>query len=123
VVSVVHEPLTGTLYTARQGGGTFRNGKRVRVSPHKDPETAMPGMKAPGPDWPALPDFLRRFRRLSQTAAHVRSSGAASWDMAGVAGGWLDGFFAMDCTRRDAAAAVSSSRSRRRGLAASREPS
>ena len=104
VVSVVHEPLTGTLYTARQGGGTFRNGKRVQVSPQKDLETAMLSVKAPRPDRPELPDYLRRFCTLSQTATHVRSSGAASLDMAGVAGGCLDGFFAMDCMRQDAAA-------------------
>ena len=32
VAGVIHNPVTGELYTARRGGGTRRNGERVRVS-------------------------------------------------------------------------------------------
>ena len=31
-VGVVHNPVTGELYTARRGGGAFLNGERIRVS-------------------------------------------------------------------------------------------
>ena len=31
-VGVVHNPVTGDLYTARRGGGAFLNGERIRVS-------------------------------------------------------------------------------------------
>lgn len=32
VAGVIHNPVTGELYTARRGGGAFRNGERIRVS-------------------------------------------------------------------------------------------
>ena len=32
VAGVIHNPVTGELYTARRGGGTYRNGARVHVS-------------------------------------------------------------------------------------------
>ena len=32
VAGVIHNPVTGELYTARRGGGTHRNGTRVHVS-------------------------------------------------------------------------------------------
>lgn len=31
-VGVIHNPVTGDLYTARRGGGAFLNGERIRVS-------------------------------------------------------------------------------------------
>ena len=31
-VGVIHNPVTGELYTARRGGGAFLNGERIRVS-------------------------------------------------------------------------------------------
>ncbi len=36
VAGVIHNPVSGELYTARRGGGAFLNGSRVRVSPVGD---------------------------------------------------------------------------------------
>ena len=35
-LGVIHNPVTGDLYTARRGGGAFANGERVRVSETTD---------------------------------------------------------------------------------------
>ncbi|HYS15294.1 MAG TPA: inositol monophosphatase family protein [Candidatus Binatia bacterium] len=35
-VGVIHNPVTGDLYTARRGGGAFLNGERIRVSDQAD---------------------------------------------------------------------------------------
>ena len=35
-VGVVHNPVTGELYTARRGGGAFLNGERLRISDESD---------------------------------------------------------------------------------------
>jgi len=35
-VGVIHNPVTGDLYTARRGGGAFLNGERIRVSNERD---------------------------------------------------------------------------------------
>lgn len=35
-VGVVHNPVTGELYTARRGGGAFLNGERIRISDEGD---------------------------------------------------------------------------------------
>jgi histidinol-phosphatase len=32
VAGVIHNPVTGELYTARRGGGAYRNGERIHVS-------------------------------------------------------------------------------------------
>lgn len=41
VVGVIHNPVTGELYTARRGGGAFRNGERIRVSTLDDLGAAL----------------------------------------------------------------------------------
>jgi histidinol-phosphatase len=35
-VGVIHNPVTGELYTARRGGGAFLNGERIRISDEGD---------------------------------------------------------------------------------------
>ncbi|HEY6050008.1 MAG TPA: inositol monophosphatase family protein, partial [Thermoanaerobaculia bacterium] len=35
-VGVIHNPVTGDLYTARRGGGAFLNGERIRISGEGD---------------------------------------------------------------------------------------
>ena len=35
-VGVIHNPVTGELYTARKGGGAFLNGERIRISDETD---------------------------------------------------------------------------------------
>ena len=36
IVGVIHNPVTGELYTARRGGGAFLNGERLRISDEGD---------------------------------------------------------------------------------------
>ncbi|WP_300163894.1 inositol monophosphatase family protein [Solidesulfovibrio sp.] len=103
-LAVVHDPVTGGLYTAREGGGAYRNGRIVRVSTATDLASALIGTVAPPPTWPEMPDFLRRFGALCRGAAGVRRMGAAALDLAGVAGGRLDGFFVMNLKLWDVAA-------------------
>jgi myo-inositol-1(or 4)-monophosphatase len=40
VAGVIHNPVSGELYTARRGGGAFLNGAPVRVSPVRDVASA-----------------------------------------------------------------------------------
>ena len=40
-VGVVHNPLTGDLYTARRGAGAFLNGERISVSSEADDSTFL----------------------------------------------------------------------------------
>jgi myo-inositol-1(or 4)-monophosphatase len=103
-VAVVHNPVTGDLYTAREGGGTFLNGRRIRVSPVTDITAALVGTVVPPPSWPEMQDYLRRFCALSLQAGGVRRMGAAALDLAGVAEGCLDGFFVMNLKCWDVAA-------------------
>src|SRR5207245_6952295 len=35
-LGVIHNPVTGELYTARRGGGAFLNGDRIRISGEGD---------------------------------------------------------------------------------------
>jgi myo-inositol-1(or 4)-monophosphatase len=103
-LAVVLNPVSGELYTAREGEGAYRNGERLQVSGATRLEESLVGTVVPPPTWPEMPDYLRRFCAVSVHAAGVRRLGAAALDLAGVAAGWLDGFFVMNLKLWDVAA-------------------
>jgi len=93
VVGVVHAPLLGDTYTARRGGGAFRNDQPVRVSDR--PRAA--GVLATGTPFRAkatrLDEYLGVFRAALRTFEDLRRAGAASLDLAWTAAGSFDGYF------------------------------
>lgn len=103
-LAVVFNPVSGELYTARAGNGAYCNGERLGVSRTMALSQALVGTVIPRPAWPEMADYQRRFAVLSRRAAGVRALGAASLDLAGVAAGWLDGFFVMSLYPWDLAA-------------------
>ena len=103
-LAVVHDPVGGDVYAAREGRGAWRNGERLRVADTADLGQALVGAATPPPAWPDMADFLRRFGALCRNAAGVRRLGAAALDLAGVASGRLDGFFMMHLALWDVAA-------------------
>ncbi len=93
LVGVVHAPLLGDTYTARRGGGTFRNDQPLRVSGRPPAEAVL----ATGTPFRAkrtrLDAYLGAFRAALLTFEDLRRAGAASLDLAWTAAGSFDGYF------------------------------
>src|SRR5262249_24894221 len=95
VAGVIHDPRLNEVFTAASGLGAFLNGKPIRVS-------AMPalrdGMIATG--FPA--NYQKQLRNLdawgkvSVHAQSLRRTGSTALNMAYVAAGRFDGYWAYD---------------------------
>jgi myo-inositol-1(or 4)-monophosphatase len=102
-VGVVYDPLLDECYHAVSGGGAFRNGQRIRVSP----ETAFDrALLATGfaYDKRENDDNLSEFRAVLKTARELRRDGSASLDLCYVACGRLDGYWEHKLKAWDVAA-------------------
>ena len=93
IVGVVHAPMLGETYTARAGGGAYRDGERLWVSRRPVEQ----GICATGFPFRAkrqrLDEYLPVFERALRTCEDLRRAGAASMDLAWSAAGVYDGYF------------------------------
>jgi myo-inositol-1(or 4)-monophosphatase len=93
VVGVVDAPFLGDTYTARLGGGAFRNGEPIAVSTRPVVEaicaTGFPFRKKRE----RLEEYFPVFERALRTLEDLRRAGAASLDLAWTAAGVFDGYF------------------------------
>ena len=93
-------------YTAIRGGGAWRNGQAIRVSPNADPSRALIGTGFPFKHLVHLDAYQRQFAAIVRTTSGVRRPGAAALDLAAVACGWFDGFWELSLAPWDIAAGV-----------------
>ncbi len=104
VVGVVRAPMLGDVYSARLGGGAFRNGERLRVS-DRVPESAISATGFPfRAKRDRLPEYFPVFERALLTFEDLRRAGAASMDLAWTAAGVFDGYFEQNLGTWDVAA-------------------
>lgn len=93
VVGVVDAPFLGDCYTARVGGGAFRNGEPIAVSDRPVAEaicaTGFPFRKKRE----RLDEYLPVFERALRALEDLRRAGAASLDLSWSAAGVFDGYF------------------------------
>jgi myo-inositol-1(or 4)-monophosphatase len=104
VVGVVHAPMLGDVFSARRGGGTFRNGAPIRVSER----VAESAICATGFPFRAkrdrLPEYFPVFERALLAFEDLRRAGSASMDLAWTAAGTFDGYFEQNLGTWDVAA-------------------
>ena len=104
VVGVVHAPMLGYVYSARQGGGAFRDGEPIRVS-DRSPQSAICATGFPfRAKRDRLPEYFPVFERALLTFEDLRRAGAASMDLAWTAAGVFDGYFEQNLGTWDVAA-------------------
>jgi myo-inositol-1(or 4)-monophosphatase len=103
-VGVVYNPLLDELYHAVRGGGAFRNGRPIRVSPQPDLARSLLATgfaydrrERPSPNLPHFESFLR-------AAQAVRRDGSAALDLAAVACGRFEGYWELDLRPWDVSA-------------------
>ena len=87
-LGVVYDPLLDELYHAVAGGGAFRNGRGLRVSPEAELGRAL---LATGfaYDKRLNEDNLGEFRAVLKEARELRRDGSAALDLCYVAGGLI----------------------------------
>ena len=104
VVGVVAEPLTGAVFSARRGGGAFRDGVPLAVSGHGGLDGAFLATGFPFRAHAALDLYLGAFRDVFLRSRAIRRCGSAALDLAWTAAGIYDGFFELRLSPWDIAA-------------------
>lgn len=94
------------LYTATMGGGAFRDGKPIRVSPITIPARALLGTGFPFKRHGEIEPYVARLPEIMRAIAGVRRPGAAALDLASVACGRFDAFWELSLAPWDVAAGI-----------------
>ncbi len=105
LVGVIYDPLRDECYSAAQGGGAWCNGRRLKTSETTHLAEALIGVSLP-PRVHGDSADLRDFVELAQVSQALRRSGSAALNMAHVANGTLDAFWATHIYPWDVAAGV-----------------
>lgn len=102
--AVILDPRRDELFTAVKARGAQLNGVQLRVSTCTKLEEALIGTVFPSRRGGKLPAYLPGLHALMSRCAGVRRAGACTLDLAYVAAGRLDGFWATSVRNWDIAA-------------------
>lgn len=104
--AVIVDVPRGDCYTAVRGGGAFRNGERINVSPITDPAKSLIGTGFPFKHLAHLDAYQRQFAEVVRTTSGIRRAGAAALDLTSVASGAFEGFWELMLAPWDMAAGI-----------------
>jgi myo-inositol-1(or 4)-monophosphatase len=104
-VGVVYDPVTDLCFSAAAGEGAWCNGVPMRTTPVEKLSDALVAVSLPAHVSKGSPD-LADFVTAAQRCQGVRRSGSAALNLAFVARGWLDAFWAHQIHPWDVAAGV-----------------
>jgi myo-inositol-1(or 4)-monophosphatase len=105
LAGVIYDPLREECYSASAGHGAWLNGKRLQVSGTKRLGDSLVAVSLPARVSEQSPDLLD-FVRIVQVCQAIRRSGSAALNLAHVASGALDAFWATHIHPWDVAAGV-----------------
>ena len=105
LLGVVYAPVLGQMFTAVKGRGAWLNGRRLAVSAKKTLAECVLATGFPYDIANHPANNLNYFNRLVKKARGIRRMGAAAYDVAGVAAGMFDGFWELNLSPWDVAAA------------------
>jgi len=105
ILGVVFDRLANEFYHALQGGGTFLNGQPVGSSGCKSPEQAMVAVSF-APNVPRGSIEIARFVEALHSCQSVRRLGSAALNLAYLAAGRLDAYWATSVKIWDVAAGL-----------------
>lgn len=106
VAGVVIDVPLDEVFTATAGGGAFRDGEPISVSPITDPARALVGTGFPFTRAEDIAPYLEQLARVMRGAAGVRRAGAAALDLAAVACGRFEAFWEPRLSPWDIAAGI-----------------
>jgi len=104
VAGLIYDPVKDEMFYAETGKGAFCNDRRIRVSERQQLQDALLGMGFPHSDSRNTEQFFSLFHRFNPLVAAIRRSGSAALDLAYVASGRLDAYFAASLNPWDMAA-------------------
>ncbi len=104
VVAVIYNPNTDELYSSIKGAGAQLNHQRIRVSKNRIMTGSMVGVSFSNREHSDPDRHLRCIKAMYENAAQVRHGGSAALDLAHVACGRLDGYWAYTLKPWDVAA-------------------
>jgi len=104
LVGLVYEINSNEMFYAERGSGAFLNEKPIHVSEISNPEESLIGTGFPYRDLSLVDDYLQLFKVFMRETHGVRRPGSASYDLACVAVGRLDGFYEYGLAPWDVAA-------------------
>jgi myo-inositol-1(or 4)-monophosphatase len=93
VLGLIYNPLSGDLYTAQKGKGSFHNGNSINVSGQASLKGAFLAFGSPFRSKHEMNAFMQLFENIQNLAGDQRRMGSAALDCALVASGSLDGFW------------------------------
>ncbi|MFM8454729.1 MAG: inositol monophosphatase family protein [Gammaproteobacteria bacterium] len=105
-IAVIYDPISQDLFTAVKGQGAQLNGKRIRVSKATNFQHGLIGACLPYRNIKRMPEYCRHIQALVEQGCNVRWSGSAALNLAAVAAGRLDGFWAHALEKWDIAAGI-----------------
>jgi myo-inositol-1(or 4)-monophosphatase len=103
IVGVVNAPLLDRVYSARLGGGAFRDGEAIRVST-RAPAQAICATGFPFRHKELIEGYLRVLTAAMHSLEDLRRIGGASLDLSWTAQGVFDGYFELSLGPWDVAA-------------------
>ncbi len=106
VAGVVYDPLRDETFWAARGIGAFVNNRRIRVSARRDLADAVLATGIPFGARPGRAAFRAALEPIIDRTAGVRRFGVATLDLAYVAAGRFDGFWAAGLAPWDMAAGI-----------------
>ncbi len=105
-LAVVYNPILGQMFTAHRNRGSYLNGQKIWVSKTVELKHSLLSTRFPYDIKTAKETNLRAFNKLILKAESVRNNATATLDMAYVASGQYDGFWAIDMNPWDLIAAT-----------------
>ena len=106
VAGVVLDPNRDELFSAARGQGAWLGSTRLHCAAARPALDALAATVFPKPGSPRWPSYLGEFARVAQAFGGLRRSGAMTLELACLAAGRIDAFWAHDMGAWDAAAAV-----------------
>jgi myo-inositol-1(or 4)-monophosphatase len=106
VVGVIHNPITGQTFGATKDQGATLDGRPMSVSTAKTLRESLISTGLPTPFEPDADRTLEHLRRMSTGTHSVRRTGSAALNLAYVAAGAFEVFYATKINPWDVAAGV-----------------
>lgn len=103
---VVFDPLRREMFSARRGGGSYLNGRKLAVSKCREISESLVSTGVPILQTGQEDNFSQQLDALRETAGGLRRMGAAALDLAYVAAGRYDGYWEEGQAPWDIAAGI-----------------
>lgn len=93
VIGVVYNPLTGEMFHAQRGHGSFCNGVPIQTGKEQKLEEALLATGFQAEQWARKSQLVSQMDLLAGACRNLRINGAASLDLCWIAMGRLTGFW------------------------------